>query len=109
MCLYLGKKLNLENYIEVLNMKLIKFSGITYQLDKIVNRQQLYQVYQTYVTLVVRNGVLLYGLTLKSNLDKTDLNVLTRVLNFKKDFDSVRFLRKSFKNIMKKSFIYTSS
>ena len=71
---YLGihfdKKLNFEIHIDNVVAKLSRHSGILYKLRETLNKRQLVQYIQSYISPIVQYGVLLYGLGPKTRLHK---------------------------------------
>ena len=71
---YLGihfdKKLNFEVHISKITGKLARQSGILYKLRETLNKRQLVQYIRSYISPIIQYGVLLYGLSPKTRLQK---------------------------------------
>ena len=68
--LHFDKKLSFQIHIEMLILKLSRHCGILYKLRETLTKSQLVQCIRSYISPVVQYGVLLYGLGLKTSLQK---------------------------------------
>ena len=68
--LHFDRKLNFEIHIENVIAKLARKSGILHKLRETLNRKQLVQYVRTYITPLVHDAVLLYGLGPKTRFQK---------------------------------------
>ena len=80
---YLGiiidNRLTFEKHINKVVSKLSSFSSIFYRLRKILTTHQLVRAFKTYVQPVVQYGVLIYGCTTSSLLNRVSL-VIDRII-----------------------------
>ena len=80
---YLGinidNRLTFEKHINKVVLKLSSFSSIFYRLRKILTTHQLVRAFKTYVQPVVQYGVLIYGCTTSSLLNRVSL-VIDRII-----------------------------
>ena len=61
---------NLEVHISKISGKLARQSGILYKLRETLNKRQLVQYIRSYKAPIIQYGVLLYGLSPKTRLQK---------------------------------------
>ena len=93
---YLGinidNRLTFEKHINKVVSKLSSFSSIFYRLRKILTTHQLVRAFKTYVQPVVQYGVLIYGCTTSSLLNRVSLVIdrIIKIIFFKRKFDSVK-------------------
>ena len=67
------KTLNFEARISKITAKLARQSGILYKLRETLNKRQIVQYIRSYISPIIQYGVLLYGLSPKTRLQKTML------------------------------------
>ena len=69
---YLGltidNKLSFKSYIQVVEQKLIKISGLFYRLRKFLRKTQMIEVFKIYAQPVVHNGILIFGTSVLSEI-----------------------------------------
>ena len=93
---YLGinidNRLTFEKHINKVVSKLSSFSSIFYRLRKILTTHQLVRAFKTYVQPVVQYGVLIYGCTTSSLLNRVSLVIdrIIKIISFKRKYDSVK-------------------
>ena len=89
--IHIDDKLTFDEHIKVVEMKLNKFTSIFYRLRKILNRKTLIRAFKTYIQPIIQYGVLVYGSTAKSKIDKisTKINRILKIIYFRRKYDSI--------------------
>ena len=81
----------------MVKQKLIKFSGLFYRLRKFLSKSQMTQVFKSYVQPVVQYGILIYGISVLSDISLIDSKLKKiRIIFIERTFNSVSDLRRKF-------------
>ena len=71
---YLGviidSQLKLKDHVETVCRKLVRFNGIMYKSRVALSRKMLLKFYLAYVVPIISYGLLVYGITSQTNLEK---------------------------------------